>query len=915
MGRLRYTHVTTALIGREYGTPSHTWLGLQILRCVLSGPERSWKQVLHIKENSLIEVAEDLLWITNPSAPASERGCSVMQRIGMDGKRLRLYRATLQPRLKEHLIYDLPSNVYDGALPDNEYRHVMLMLRKGNLLTRHDLCTGTMYDTLPLGSNFQCNTLMWSPTQDLLAIKSGKVKVPDQPECCFQYQIFNLHPLKKLTFFIIHGKHFPAVEDKKKYGKLRDTEIHEGLLLIITDKSYVLLYDADEVIAQSKNLKIISSDESPSSISSSFAVVTAPPLLFASWVHQDILSIGARYYIRGVNDSMLEVRELASQELVINGQVTWGDYSDQQIAPDYLLFHPDDSNRVIHARSRDVRVLALKEDGKGQQCLEEEFRYSNYKDDKTTKRISQFSRSGRLLKTTFVWDDSFNEAVTYDIDRDMDIFAVLEARRDVEHNCSIIKKVIMFNSNNYEVKSQVIINERVDGDIETNRTSLFLARDTLSIVIRNSSGHTLLMYRLVENFTKGKKKESTSNHKIRQKDYEGQNLVKKKYLRKSRKTRTMESDDEDYMERRTVQRNRKTEIRQINSDDESIENTTRTRRAGITGREINEDYVEYSPKTNKRTKLKCRESDDEYVVGKLEGRGRSQLTGADRGESSKESMMESRNKRMNRNKIIYSDTEYDEGTNTVIGSKYNERKGENKDDKDIENNSMPSTSTDNKWIRIRGWRDNDSDDVGDEDDDEDDDEANEGNRDTEAEKIKNIYRRDKKDRENLLCDTITNVKVKHKRRKLESDDDYIPPSLSKDKSFEEFNEKLSGNSNEVKFEKIENRPKRKRKPKDGHDYIPSNSCKNKHNKNSDEGESDSSENSPKPKTENDKVKSNIYHGDDTEPSTSNRRTRNIEIRWWGEEKNSSEEYSSDTRYESDSDFEVEFEKKRSKRSM
>lgn len=37
-------------------------------------------------------------------------------------------------------------------------------------------------------------------------------------------------------------------DDRGRYGKMRNAEIHDGLLLIMTDKNHTLVYDAEALI-------------------------------------------------------------------------------------------------------------------------------------------------------------------------------------------------------------------------------------------------------------------------------------------------------------------------------------------------------------------------------------------------------------------------------------------------------------------------------------------------------------------------------------------------------------------------------------------------------------------------------------------------------------------------------------------
>ncbi|XP_042228912.1 DDB1- and CUL4-associated factor 17-like isoform X3 [Homarus americanus] len=228
-------------------------------------------------------------------------------------------------------------------------------------------------------------------------------------------------------------------------------------------------------------------------------VEKAPPLLFVTLAHMDILGLGACpwTYIRAVSDSVLEVRDLRTEELLEGGQVRWKDKNDVQISPDYLMFHPDDSSRVIHVRTSEIRFLAIRESG-GKRRLEEEFIYPEKRKITKNEEPAKYSRSGRLLKTKFELDNSLNRAISFNIDADLRVLVILEAWRDIEHNCTKLLKVVFYDSLSYDLLHEMDICVKVDGDIETNRLSIHLDRDILNIVSNKGSQHTVLVYRLKE---------------------------------------------------------------------------------------------------------------------------------------------------------------------------------------------------------------------------------------------------------------------------------------------------------------------------------------------------------------------------------------------------------------------------------
>ncbi|XP_071536268.1 DDB1- and CUL4-associated factor 17-like isoform X2 [Panulirus ornatus] len=467
---------------------------IQILRLAAFGPRRKWKQIFQTKQNSLLELSNDLLWITKPFEE-QRKLYSVMQRISGEGRTVPLYKIDLYPRPKEVAVYEIPDPIFKASVPPQEYQPVMLTLRKGSVLTRHNLENGRLYNRIHL-SPLPFNSLSVSFVSDILIVKSPKLKFFYRTECFFRFHVFQMHPFKRLATFDIDGSVFPDVKHKSQYGKLRNAEIHDGLLIIMTEKNFSLIYDAENIIEE----KSVSTSEDTTEFVSGHEelVEEAPPLLFATFAHMDILGLGACpwMYIRAVSDSVLEVRDLGTEELLDGGRVMWKDGNDEQISPDYLMFHPDDSSRVIHVRTSEIRILAIHERC-GKRTLEEEFIYP--KRGQTNKTVeSRYSRSGRLIKSTFELDDSLNTALAFNVETDLRVLVIVEARRDVEHNCTKLQKITFFDSLSYDLLHEMDIFVKVDGDIETNRLSVNMDRDILNIVSRKGSQQTILSFRLKE---------------------------------------------------------------------------------------------------------------------------------------------------------------------------------------------------------------------------------------------------------------------------------------------------------------------------------------------------------------------------------------------------------------------------------
>ncbi|XP_045139185.1 uncharacterized protein LOC123520713 [Portunus trituberculatus] len=228
-----------------------------------------------------------------------------------------------------------------------EYQPVLIGLRKGSVLTRHNLNTGRVYDIVNLGPS-PTNTLAINYVADVLIIKSPRLFLASQSEHFFRFHVFQLHPFKHITTFDIESGVFPSKEHKEEFGKLRNAEIHDGLLLIMTEKNFNLIYDAEKIIqdcvtAQSKVNEVL--ETRPVN-----KVRQAPKLLFSTYAHLDILGLGGCpwTYIRALSDSVVECEILTSLPV------------RQDLTSQLVLRLPLPINPGVQGRSREADVVLSK---------------------------------------------------------------------------------------------------------------------------------------------------------------------------------------------------------------------------------------------------------------------------------------------------------------------------------------------------------------------------------------------------------------------------------------------------------------------------------------------------------------------------------------------------------------------------
>lgn len=86
---------------------------------------------------------------------------------------------------------------------------MLIGLRKGSVLTRHNLDTGQVYDMVSLGPS-STNTLAVNYVADVLVVKSPRLSLASQSEHFFRFHVFQLHPFKHLATFDIESEVFPS---------------------------------------------------------------------------------------------------------------------------------------------------------------------------------------------------------------------------------------------------------------------------------------------------------------------------------------------------------------------------------------------------------------------------------------------------------------------------------------------------------------------------------------------------------------------------------------------------------------------------------------------------------------------------------------------------------------------------------
>ncbi|KAM4024850.1 DDB1- and CUL4-associated factor 17 isoform 2-T2 [Anomaloglossus baeobatrachus] len=347
----------------------------------------------------------------------------------------------------------------------SDYTPSILAVTGHDWLLRISADTGKILQKVFLGASRRFKYISWDETQATVVVTTIKktcVYHNQQSNAIFHLAVFNVFPLSLVGVLEI---------DKDVFGSnVTNVMITNGVLTVMHSPGLVRLYSFERIVKECMQQQCVIGEtcnwkgetgivgDFPFGLPCNITVTERPPVLFEVACFENVLQVGGYpwHYIYTPNKKEKGTHHICSMDdhsLARNGI---REMKFCSIEPDWIHFHPDFSERIIHVGPDNISVLKLKEltDDAYKYEVIEEFAIRADREPKADNKVT-FTASGRMVKKRInqLDDDTGQEvfyAVMYEDELDLlMVVAVTHTEEDgvahVDLHCNgtgrILKKI------------------------------------------------------------------------------------------------------------------------------------------------------------------------------------------------------------------------------------------------------------------------------------------------------------------------------------------------------------------------------------------------------------------------------------------------------------------------------------------
>ncbi|CAM9547345.1 unnamed protein product [Lampetra fluviatilis] len=405
--------------GRGLGPVEPRALNMKLLRELLCQESTVFKKMGTIHSTTPIAYEEGRIYTENYKHCYTSNG--VVPKL--------LYQLPKCPaaeKMEDALLCESPvCNVLPKA---SDYFPSLMALRADGWLLRLDANTSQLLEKVYLSPVIKFRHLSWSSNQEVFAVKSiqnkllpklGQTNSPIQPPL-LHMAVFTAFPLSLVGML--------AVERKIFENNISDATVSQGFLITMHSDGHVKLFNLEEIVKKYR-LKDLSLGQAcewnktcvvgakPFGIPCNIDIKACPTVLFTVKCLENQLHIGGFpwHYIISLNQrkqkGKFRVFSLANESPSLNSVL---DMQSVALESDWILFHPDDSGRILHVGPRQIDVLCIKTNELPQGLchrIEKQFTIDTKEDDQNEPEVFVTS-SGRVVKKRFLRFDDDPERET-----------------------------------------------------------------------------------------------------------------------------------------------------------------------------------------------------------------------------------------------------------------------------------------------------------------------------------------------------------------------------------------------------------------------------------------------------------------------------------------------------------------------
>ncbi|KAG8559661.1 hypothetical protein GDO81_017404 [Engystomops pustulosus] len=436
-------------------------INMDILRKIVCQKNTQFKKVWTKHSKSSINYVNGRIYFAN-------FGCCFSSTVS---KPLQLYempRCLKSEKIEDAMLCECPLG--ESLANASDYTSSLIAVTGHNWLLRIAADTGETLQKVYLGSYRKFRYITWDAPQETLVVKSiQKTTVSEnQRNVIFYFAVFRVFPLSLVGVLEI---------DKKVFGSnVTDAMISNGMLIVMHSPGLVRLYSFERILKKYMQQECVIGEtcnwrgesgtvgEFPFGIPCNIVVTERPPILFEVPCLENAFQVGGYpwHYIvtpnRKKEKGTYHICSIDDHSLAKNGI---RDMKYCSLEPDWIHFHPDASERIIHVGPDQISVLRLKE------IEDEAYKYEVTEDfvihavrDPKENNIVTFTASGRMVKKRYyeLDDDPQQEtfkAVVYEDELDLlTVVAVtqadVEGKAHVDLHCNetgrILKKITLQES-------------------------------------------------------------------------------------------------------------------------------------------------------------------------------------------------------------------------------------------------------------------------------------------------------------------------------------------------------------------------------------------------------------------------------------------------------------------------------------
>ncbi|KAG8432429.1 hypothetical protein GDO86_016904 [Hymenochirus boettgeri] len=277
-------------------------------------------------------------------------------------------------KIEDALLCECPMG---ESLPrPSDYISSLLAVTAHNWLLRISADTGETLEKVYLGSYRKFKYIIWDEPQETLVLKSVQTKSSavyqqgesSQRDVLFYLAVFKVFPLSLVGILEITKHIFGS--------NVTDAMISHGMLIVMHSVGLVRLYSFERITEQFMKPKQIIGQtcsckgesgtigDYPFGIPCNIVPTESPSFLIEVSCLENAFQVGGNpwHYIITPNKKKergtYHIRSLDDHSLAKNGirEMKWC-----SLEPDWIQFHPDDSERIIHVGPDQISVLKLKE--------------------------------------------------------------------------------------------------------------------------------------------------------------------------------------------------------------------------------------------------------------------------------------------------------------------------------------------------------------------------------------------------------------------------------------------------------------------------------------------------------------------------------------------------------------------------